>query len=1184
MDEEMLTVSTPPMVTSSSSSSGLASLNSLVTSGIQSLKSSRGSPFRRVSDFDSDRTGTAAPTETGGDRSMPESEPRSYDNRPPEIFFFPRQPLLHVPVEPVLLAPYGRLWSFAMPFDVVLVVTGTLAAAAHGATLPFVVYLLGRLVDSLGSNQQNLDRAYREICQISLILVYLAAVSVWITWLEVACWMYAGQRQAEQIRKRYLKSLLSQDIEFFDTSTSTAETLRILSSDLFLIHDALGEKVGIFIHNLATFLVGILVAFIQTWKVALLTLGTVPLMLGTGIIYSKVYSKLLAKAEGSYKGAGSIALEVLSQIRTVYSFVGENRSSTAFRRALEVTTKLGIFCGLAKGIGVGLSLGVVNFSWALQLWFGGIQIRDGHTNGGAVLGAIFSIVFGSMALGQTISELEVFVRGRTSAFRVFQVIDRNIDTIQGDALHCVQGTIEFRNVCFKYPSKPDVPIFEDLSFKINAGETVAIVGSQGSGKSTIISLIERFYSPNSGQVTLDGRNIIHLKRNWLRKQIGLVSQEPVLFAGTIKQNILLGKLDATETEVEAAAMAANAHSFICKFPAGYDTPVGERGLQLSEGQKQRLAIARAIVKKPTILLLDEATSALDVQSEQLVMHALHSLMEGRTTIMVSHRISAVQQADMIIVLDRGKIVERGSHADLLQRGSPGVYAHLVQLQDSHESGRRDEPEPRSVLATGGNYSLGSSPPRSFPHSLTASPLPSQLQSPVIPGLEWQNTSSPASPYILELPPSPASPSNAKNRSMTIIEYLREKPQLPRFAKVSYWRCLFGSMAAEGCSTFLGSFGAVVTGSLIPLFIIFLLDINELYYKPSTSRTKDRINFWCLVVAGLGVASICSSILQHFHFNKAGEKTCNVLRSKFFASILEYEVGWFDSEENSSSALANRIASCGTSVKLAISEQTSFLVQYATSVVVATVLAFVMDWRIAVVTIVLVPFTAMGWSLRHSFVNQGFAGDLKKTHEKATQVASEAMSNVRTVAAFCTEDYTMKIFNQHLKSPRKQSIIRAQRGGFLFGLSQALNLLATALCVWYLALMVKNKRAEIIPALKTFHILLWMGWALAQVLKLFPDLQKGVSATKVLVEATNRPTEIDSDTIDGLKPVHLKGRITLQNVTFSYPTRPTVQVLSELDITIPVGETLALVGPSGSGACFVRHVGPREHPVWERELD
>ncbi|KAL2642330.1 hypothetical protein R1flu_009917 [Riccia fluitans] len=1179
MDEGLLSLSTPSMITSSSSSG----LVSFVSSGIQSLKSSRGSPLGRVSDFDTDPTGTAAPTETGGDRSVPLSEPL-YDKLPE--LFFPQQ--LDNPPEPVVLAPYARLWSFATPFDFLLVVIGTLAAAAHGASLPFVFYLLGRLVDSFGSNQQNLEQAYREICQISLILVYLAAVSVWITWLEVACWMYAGQRQADEIRRLYLKSLLSQEVEFFDTKKSTADTLRILSSDLFIIHDAVGEKVGIFIHNLAAFLVGILVAFIQTWQVALLTLGTVPLMLGTGIVYDKVYSKLLAKAQASYKIAASIALEVLSQIRTVYAYVGENGSNTAFRRALESTTKLGILCGLAKGIRMGLSFGIVNFSWALQLWFGGILVRDGHTNGGAILGAIFSILYGAMALGQAIPEMKVFRRGRIAAFQVFQVIDRHMDSIEGDAIHTVQGTIEFRNVCFTYKSRPDVPIFENLSFKINAGETVAIVGSNGSGKSTIISLIERFYSPNSGQVTLDGKNILHLKRNWLRRQIGLVSQEPVLFAGTIRQNILHGKLDATETEVEAAAMAANAHSFICKFPAGYDTPVGERGLQLSEGQKQRLAIARAIVKKPAILLLDEATSALDLQSEQLVQHALHSLMEGRTTVMVSHRLSAIQQADMIIVLDRGKIVERGSHADLLQRGSLGVYAHLVRLQDSHDSGRRDDPEPRTVLASGGNYSLGSSPPRSFPQSLNASPLPSHLQSPITPmGLEWQNSSSPASPFILELPPSPASPSNAKNRSMTIIEYLREKPEITasyRFPKISYWRCLFGSMAAEGCSAILGSIGAVITGSLSPLFIIFLFDIIELYYKPSTGKTREKINFWCLVIAGLGVASICSSILQHFHFNKAGEKTSNFLRAKFFGSILEYEVGWFDCEDNTSTALANKISSSGTSVKLAISDQTSFLVQYTTSVSVAISLAFVINWRIAVVTIVLIPFTVMAWSMRNTSINQGFAGDLKKSHEKATQVASEAVSNVRTVAAFCMEEYTMNVFNQHLKSPRKQSIVRAQRGGFLFGLSQALNHLATALCIWYLALTVKNQQAEFIPALKTFQILSWIGWIIAEALKLFPDLQKGVSSIKVLVEATNRASEIESDAIDGLKPVHLKGRVTLQNVTFSYPTTPTVQVLSDLDISIPEGETLALVGPSGSGACFVLHVSQRKHPVWARELN
>ncbi|KAG6551908.1 hypothetical protein Mapa_006525 [Marchantia paleacea] len=1152
--EGRLSTSTP--ITTSSGSSGIDSISSLQSSGIQSGKSSRGSPYRKESDQDTDPTGTAAPTEAGGDRSVPESEP------------YEKNPDLPPPIpEPAFLVPYRRLWSFATPLDFGLVLVGTLAAAANGAALPFVLYMLGRLVDSLGSNQQDLEQAYREICQIALILVYLAAITVWITWLEVACWMYSGERQAQQIRTHYLKALLSQDIEFFDTQTTTGETLSILSNDMLHIHEAVGEKVGIFIHNLATFIVGILVAFIQTWQVALLTLGTVPLMLGTGVVYGKVYTKLLGKTQASYEKGSSIAQEAFSQIRTVYSFVGENRTNIAFRRALEATTKLGVLCGLVKGIGVGMSLGIVNLSWALQLWFGGILVRSGGTNGGAIMGAIFTVVYGGMALGQAIPEIQVFTRGRIAAFKIFQVVDRHTDSSEGDVLHAVKGTIEFRNVHFTYRSRPDYPVFENLSFKINAGETVAIVGSSGSGKSTVISLIERFYSPTSGEVTLDGRNIDQLQLHWLRKQISLVGQEPVLFAGTIRQNILHGKLDATETEVEAAAMAANAHSFICKFPGGYETPVGERGLQLSGGQKQRLAIARAIVKKPAILLLDEATSALDVQSELLVQHALDSVMEGRTTVIVAHRMSSVKNADMILVLDRGKVVERGTHADLLQRGSLGVYANLVRLQERQETRRRDDTETRSGLG-GGNYSLGSSPPRSFPQSLCASPLPSHLQSPVTPrGLEWQNTSSPASPYILELPPSPASPSQSKSaKSMRIIEYLREKPETPftkRLSKVSYWS-LFKSLAPEFASSSLGTLGAIVTGSLSPLFTLFLFDIVELYYTPSTHKTRDKINFWCLVIAGIGVASICSNIVQHFYFNKAGENASSLLRIKFFESIMKNEVGWFDAEENASSILANKMASCGTMLKLAISDRASSILQYSVSLLVAVVLAFVIEWKVAVVVIVLVPFTMMAGSLKSGFMKQGFAGDLQKSHEKATQVAGEAVSNIRTVASFCMEEYTLKVFSQHLKAPMRQSIIRAQRGGFLFGLSQALNNLANAMSIWYIALMVKNRHVSYIPALKTYQILSWMGWLMAEAMKLFPELQKGVEATKTLLDVTNRRTEIESDAIDGLKPTHLKGRITFQNVMFSYPTRPTALVLSDFDLTIPEGETVALVGPSGSG--------------------
>jgi len=320
--------------------------------------------------------------------------------------------------------------------------------------------------------------------------------------------------------------------------------------------------------------------------------------------------------------------------------------------------------------------------YSLALWYGSKLIIDNQMTGGDVLTVFFSVLMGAFALGQSAPSLEAISKGQGAAAKIYATIDRKplIDSssAEGKRIKNVKGNISFENVFFTYPTRPDAPVLSDFKLEIKSGQTVALVGHSSSGKSSIVSLIQRFYDPEDGKITLDGKNLKKLNIYWLRQQIGLVSQEPVLFSGTIAENISYGKPDATMDEITAAAKAANAHDFISEFPDGYDTQVGEKGAQMSGGQKQRIAIARAIIKNPKILLLDEATSALDSQSEKEVQDALNSIMKGRTTVVVAHRLSTIRDADQIIVLSHGNVVEQGNHESLME--SRGVYFELVKSQ------------------------------------------------------------------------------------------------------------------------------------------------------------------------------------------------------------------------------------------------------------------------------------------------------------------------------------------------------------------------------------------------------------------------------------------------------------------------------------------------------------------------
>ncbi|CBI22189.3 unnamed protein product, partial [Vitis vinifera] len=592
--------------------------------------------------------------------------------------------------------PFYQLFSFADKYDWILMVSGSVGAVIHGSSMPVFFLLFGEMVNGFGKNQTDLSKMTEEVAKYALYFVYLGVVVCISSYAEIACWMYTGERQVSTLRKKYLEAVLKQDVGFFDTDARTGDIVFSVSTDTLLVQDAISEKVGNFIHYLSTFLAGLVVGFVSAWRLALLSVAVIPGIAFAGGLYAYTLTGLTSKSRESYANAGIIAEQAIAQVRTVYSYVGESKALNSYSDAIQNTLKLGYKAGMAKGLGLGCTYGIACMSWALVFWYAGVFIRNGQTDGGKAFTAIFSAIVGGMSLGQSFSNLGAFSKGKAAGYKLMEIIRQKPSIVQdpsdGKCLAEVNGNIEFKDVTFSYPSRPDVIIFRDFSIFFPAGKTVAVVGGSGSGKSTVVSLIERFYDPNQGQVLLDNVDIKTLQLRWLRDQIGLVNQEPALFATTILENILYGKPDATAAEVEAAASAANAHSFITLLPNGYNTQVGERGTQLSGGQKQRIAIARAMLKNPKILLLDEATSALDAGSESIVQEALDRLMVGRTTVVVAHRLSTIRNVDTIAVIQQGQVVETGTHEELSAKA--GAYASLIRFQEMSLSLRSG----RSVLS------------------------------------------------------------------------------------------------------------------------------------------------------------------------------------------------------------------------------------------------------------------------------------------------------------------------------------------------------------------------------------------------------------------------------------------------------------------------------------------------------
>ena len=488
----------------------------------------------------------------------------------------------------------------------------------------------------------------------------------------------AGERVVAHLRERLFESLMRQDIAFFDTQ-KTGDLTNRLASDTAVLQNTVSVNISMALRALATVVGGVVLLFYTSPRLTALMLLVVPPVAILAMRYGRRVRKVSRDAQDALAESTHVAEESLSGVRTVRAFAAEGREVVRFAEAVRRSLSLA-YLRIRLG---GLFFGVASFAaygaGALMFWYGGRLVLRGEMSVGALTSFLVYTMLVAISLASMADLWADFNRAAGASERVFELLDRRPALVDGARTpEGIVGRVEWRDVSFAYPTRPDAEVLRGFSLVIAPGEVVALVGPSGAGKSTTLALIERLYDPSRGEVLLDGVPLTDLEGAWLRRQVGVVAQEPLLFSCSIGENIRYGKPAATAEEVKRAAKLANAHAFIERFPEGYDTLVGERGVQLSGGQKQRVAIARAVLKDPRVLVLDEATSALDAESEALVRDALERLMKGRTTLVIAHRLSSVKNADRVAVLDGGRIVELGTHAALLEEG--GLYKRLVEKQ------------------------------------------------------------------------------------------------------------------------------------------------------------------------------------------------------------------------------------------------------------------------------------------------------------------------------------------------------------------------------------------------------------------------------------------------------------------------------------------------------------------------
>ncbi|KZV58788.1 ABC transporter B family member 19-like [Dorcoceras hygrometricum] len=1043
------------------------------------------------------------------------------------------------------------LFRYTTKFDLVLIFFGSLGAFVNGGSLPWYSFLFGRFVNNLATGQDGIskDQMMKEVDKVCLLMTGLAALVMVGAYLEITCWRIVGERSAHKIRTEYLRAVLRQDIGYFDTEMSTSDIMHGISSDVAQIQEVMAEKMAHFVHHIFTFISGYVVGLFKSWRVSLVVFAVTPLMMFCGIAYKAVYGGLTMKEQASYRSAGSIAEQAISSIRTVISFVAEDSLTEKYANFLQRAMPLGAKLGFAKGVGVGVIYLVTYATWALAFWYGSILVSKGQLSGGAAIACFFGVNVGGRGFALALSYFAQFSQGTVAAGRLFQVID-NIPVIdayspEGRRPTTMHGKIEFRDVSFAYPSRPTVPILRSLNLVIPPAKTLALVGASGGGKSTVFSLIERFYDPNHGVVTMDGYDLKSLQVRWLRNQIGMVGQEPVLFAATIFENVMMGKENATKKEVITACMAANAHNFISGLPQGYDTEVGDRGTQLSGGQKQRVALARAMIKDPKILLLDEATSALDPESEVVVQKAIDKISMGRTTIVIAHRMATVKNAHSIVVLDNGHVIEIGNHNQLMEKS--GAYFDLVNLASQGIS-----------------------------HSVA--------------NQNYQQNSDSSMPEISVGDASRLKEANELSNSKYLTSMKENKQAEQKGEDQQSYRLLdvCKLQKPEAVMLILGLLLGMNAGAILSIFPLVLGQALKVYFLKNIHELKREVGYLCLVLVGLGFGCILTMTGQQGLCGWAGTKLTTRVRNSLFKAILRQEPGWFDFSENSTGILVSRLSIDCISFRAVLGDRISVLLMGLTAAGVGLGISFYLQWRLTLLAAALTPLT-LGASYLTLVINIGSKLD-NSSYVRASTIASGAVSNIRTVTTFGTQEQIVQSFDEALSKPKKLSVERSQMLGLILGLTQGAMYGAYTLTLYYGAYLVKQDITNFGVVYKIFLILVLSSFSVGQLAGLAPDTSAAVTAIPAVFDILNRNPEIADDKRSGKKIERSKPfDIEFKKVTFAYPSRPDVIVLKHFSLKIRGGTMVALVGGSGSGKSTVvwmiqRFYDPARGKVLMGEVD
>ncbi|KIH93730.1 hypothetical protein SPBR_09155 [Sporothrix brasiliensis 5110] len=886
---------------------------------------------------------------------------------------------------PASTAGYGAIYRYADRVDRLVMLVSGVAACGAGSSMPLMTIVLGSLIGKFSDHadadaSQQLSSFSSDVSSLCLYFVYVGVGGLVCYSLFLAGFTWTGQRIAQRMRAAYLEALLRQNAAFLDALGTGAVTTQI-TADMNAVQEGVSQKVGLIVQGAATFVSALVVSFLRSWRLALVLLSlpvaVTAFMVVVGVRMKGAQGAALAR----FADAASFAEEAIASMRTVAAYGAQRRFARRYDAALAPALDADARAKRWLGVLIGGMMCMMLSSFALACWAGHLFLAAGRITTAQIVTVQFAMMTGAVLFGNIAPHLQALGLAATAANRVFAVIDR-APTVDADAPDAVtpdrlDGHIEFRAVQLVYPARIGHLILDGISLDVPAGSTVAVVGPSGSGKSSLVHLLQRFYAPLRGQVLVDGRAIEDVRLRWLRSKMRMVSQEPFLFDATVFDNIAFG-LVGTEHEhaghaakqklVEDAAKAADAHDFILQLPAGYQARVGAVGGRLSGGQRQRIAVARAVVSRPQILLLDEATAALDTKSEARLQAALarSGRATRRTTIVIAHRLSTVRHADTIVVMEHGVITEQGTHADLLAKA--GTYASLAAAQDL-----LDDAAARQGTDVGNGRGSGRA----------------------VAGGETVQAAAAAAAVLPQDTAKTSSTGDPDKETETQALAQQVEAGSGGAARLGSIGFLWALNRPEQTVMAVGLVGSAVTGLAYPLTAIFFGNMVLGFTDPRSTLGGHGVGFWAGMQLLLAAVILAAFLVQNLAFAYASSRLVVRARSVAFAAVLRQDMAFFAQPGNSAGALAAFLSVQANRLNGLSGAILGHVLGSVFAVVAGLVVAVAFGWKLGLVAASLMPLVFATGFARYRVLAALEAETTRDT--AAAAVVAEAVRGARTVA-------------------------------------------------------------------------------------------------------------------------------------------------------------------------------------------